>query len=260
MDDRHEHERADGYESQWGCRRVGDCSHTTAPRSSAGLATPRVVRAISSRKASRAENDDPAVAPVLAAVATIELEEVVAVVSHDRALCRLRVLKEVLVGEPRSSRRSTTASTSRSRRERPRPRGQASRDRSSVRLALEHDVDALEAQRQRARGLGLRLRAFRVPVLSNADAGAAARPDAPCRESTAPRAGPTRCRARRRSGSTASDLRHTVRRDSPLRVHQVGIIRLQRSGMFTLAPIFVACVTNARTAQLACRLLCAGFR
>lgn len=38
-------------------------------------------------------------APVLAAVATTELEEVIKVVGHDRPLARLRVLEEVPVQE-----------------------------------------------------------------------------------------------------------------------------------------------------------------
>src|SRR5450631_4124581 len=47
----------------------------------------------------RVQNDDPAVPPVLAAIATIELEEVVAVVCHDRTPGRLRVLEELYVLE-----------------------------------------------------------------------------------------------------------------------------------------------------------------
>jgi hypothetical protein len=50
-------------------------------------------------EAARVENDDPAVGATLAAEPRIELEEVVAVVRHDRSLSRLRVLEEVLVNE-----------------------------------------------------------------------------------------------------------------------------------------------------------------
>ena len=48
-------------------------------------------------------------APVLAAVATIELEEVITVVGHDRPLARLRVLEQVPVCE--STKSSALADT-----------------------------------------------------------------------------------------------------------------------------------------------------
>jgi energy-coupling factor transporter ATP-binding protein EcfA2 len=48
-------------------------------------------------EAARVENDDPAVVATLAAEPPIELEEVVAVVRHDRSLGRLRVPKQLLV-------------------------------------------------------------------------------------------------------------------------------------------------------------------
>ena len=47
----------------------------------------------------RVENDDAAVTAVLAPVLAIELQEVVAVAGHERALRGLRILEDVAVGE-----------------------------------------------------------------------------------------------------------------------------------------------------------------
>lgn len=55
----------------------------------------RLVQIHSSR--SRSVADDPAVPPILVAVATIELEEIVTVVGHHRPLGRPRVLEQIPV-------------------------------------------------------------------------------------------------------------------------------------------------------------------